>query len=328
MTQIALLSPAKPIPDVALILPPLPFELPAVTGFKPQWNVQIPFKVTNDSLSVIFENEPIDVETPGKTVLNLVLHPGANLFKLTTVDARGAPTIYEVQVQVETTQLEEEAGAFLVGGPVAFAHSISRSGTAATVNGTSSSTLLGLRGIYRRRMAKDITDRLPGSLKLFFDGSGTLGRTVAGDDLSTGTIIWADTRLTLEVFQRNGFRIEGGAGFTFFTEFPTQSIPGDVQNFLGFVLSTRVGYPITPKLYVLAGVNFTLPSSSDTSTDTLVTQPFEAFLSTTFPRGTDGFYEIRIKYFNLSTTGTILNAGNFQRNEMFFGPEFLISKKF
>ena len=328
MTRVALLSPAKSIPDVELILPALPFDLPAVTGFKPQWDVQIPFKVTDESLSVIFENEPVDVETPGKAVLNLVLHPGYNSFKLTTVDARGAPTIYEVQVQVVSTQLEQEAGAFLVGGPVAFAHSVSRSGSAATVTGTSNSTVLGLRGIYRRRVAKDVTDRLPGSLKLFFDGSATLGRTIAGDDLSTGTIILADTRLTLEVFQSNGFRIEGGAGFTFFTEFPTQSVPGDVQNFLGFMLSARVGYPITPKLYVLAGVNFTLPSSSDTSTDTLVTQPFEAFLSTTFPRGADGFYEIRLKYFNVSTTGTILNAGNFQRNEVFFGPEFLISKKF
>ena len=161
---------------------------------------------------------------------------------------------------------------------------------------------------------------------LFFDGAVILGKAF-GDQLSADTAILADAHFTIQVYKKGKFSTEAGAGVTFFTEFPSESIPGDLQNFLGFTLLGRVRYAMTEKVNTLLGVNFSLPSSAGSSSSTLVTTPVEAFLSVGWPRGESGFFEARLEYLSFSTSGTVAGGGGFDRHETFIGPEFLISKR-
>jgi hypothetical protein len=325
VVSLELRPPAKPTVTINLV----PLSLPHVITESEEkngakiWKLPLAFESPKEEVALLADREAAKV-AQGHAVLRVPAHMGDNEIHITVVDPLGNVNEYTARAKlapVAVTQDVEPAG-FAVVGPIGYERSISRSGSA--IDPTSAHAFVsGVRGIYRRRLFKDVTDRLPGKFKIFADGSGTLAKTFGGDPTAQGTPIWADARLTLEVYQASGFRIEGGAGFSFFAPGLSQSQPGDLDSFFGFVLSLRVGYPFTDNLSGLLGFATSLPASDSGQSDILVSQPLEFFLSLSTPRGNNGYLELRLKYYQITTNGTVLDAGTFSRKESYFGPEFL-----
>jgi hypothetical protein len=339
ITDVQLKGPAKPALPIALDPPSLPVDLALIdpdprTGRlppNPSWDANFTFQAGSPDWTVLVGKSAARVRD-GKATIAVPVRLGKSTHRITVIDPFGKVSEYDLTVTVEksgpaATQGPEPKG-FLVVGPVFYTRSISRSGTAVLVPSQVSGMYSGVRGIYRRRLIKEITQRIPGNPKFFWDNSGTLGTILSGDEAVRGFPIWADSRVTLELFQSGGLRVEGGAGLSFFMPGVAVAQAGDLEQFFGFMLSTRFGYPVSKKLFILTGFNFTLPSSDSSATDILVTQPIEAFLSLTTPRGSDGFWELRFKYFRIKTSGSVIRAGSFERVESFFGPEILWSKRF
>jgi hypothetical protein len=101
------------------------------------------------------------------------------------------------------------------------------------------------------------------------------------------------------------------------------AVAGDLSYFFGLTFTGRAAVPINDKLLLLGGISFSLPNASSEGRDTLIHQPLELFLSGSIPRGAKDFLELRLKYFRISTEGSVVGAGNFTRAESFFGPEVL-----
>lgn len=314
----------------------LPFQLPVIE-LKPgdktsplSWPLPLSFQSDKTGITLLFDKQAEKIRN-GKSTLNFTAKIGTEKAKVTAIDSLGKVTEYELAIV--TTRIENGAAptgdpvAFLVVGPVVYHRAISRSGAAIT-SSEGSAVVPGIRGIYRRRAFKNMTDRLPGAFKLFFDGSGTIGKTVSGDALAQGLPIWGDARMTAELFQTSGARFELGAGLSYFRPGLSEQQAGDLQSFLGLVLSARVGYPITKSLFCLVGLNMVTPSTSSGTNDVLVSQPLEAFLSLSIPKGPTGFTELRFKFYRITTNGEIAGVGKFERAERFFGPELLFSKRF
>jgi hypothetical protein len=338
ITRVELRGPPKAAASLQLTSPNAPYDLAAPegkpkSGEKPTWNVQFVFRSATEELTLLTGKQAAKIDE-GKATLTIPVSEGANTIRLTAIDPTGEVTEFDLLVQTESFDAAAgrvpEPKAFLVVGPVAYTRSISRAGTAVKTSnqGSSSAMMAGVRGIYRRRVAKELTDRLLGKVKSFADISATLGKTLSGDPGAEGMPRWADLRLTLEFLERAGFRLEGGAGFSYFSGGLSTTVPGDVDAFFGFLLSARVAYPLSKSLSAFAGVNAALPSAASADTNTLVSQPLEAFLAFSIPRGESGFWELRLKYYQIATKGTVVAAGSVDRKESFIGPELFMTWKF
>lgn len=325
LDQVRWIAPSKPHITIQLLPPAVPLELKEAEDGS--WTLPLTLQSSQDGFTLLHASQAVK-PSEGKVRLEVPVKIGSNSIKVTAVDPYGKVEDYQLVAEVASVAAPPEPKGFFVVGPAFYSRSISRSGTAIATPTEASAWLTGVRAIFRRRLIKDLTDQVPITIKFFLDGSGTIGKTVTGDPLAQGLPIWADARLTMEVFHWGKFRIEGGAGFSFFMPNMSESLPGDLQNYLGFVLSGRVGHPITRNLSALAGINHGLASNAGGSTVTLVTRPLELFMSLSLPRGKEGFYELRFKYNQVKTVGSVVAAGGFERREVFFGPELLWSKRF
>lgn len=315
--------PAEPVP-VQFSLPESPAS-PSVRANN-EHVLEVPFKLGSPSYSLLLGKSTVkSFSGAGILELELANAPGKQEFAVTLVDIRGNTKTYRITAELELPDRDGDPKGFWLAGPVYFSRSVDRSGQASSVVGSSSASALGVRVIHRRRLFRDFTEQVPGKPRLFADLSSTLSKTIAGDTGAQGTPIWADGRLTLEIFGNDRMRFETGFGLTFFSPFPAESVPGDLDQFLGFLLSARLGYTLSPKLMALAGTNFAFPVTSDESGSTLTTQPLELFLSMGLKLRPDRALELRLKYFRLSTHGTVLNSGDFRKDDVFFGPEILYS---
>ncbi|MGK5082750.1 hypothetical protein WDW37_05535 [Bdellovibrionota bacterium FG-1] len=326
LTRVEMVSRGSKAPFVQLV----PQNVPILLEKAPEggWLLSLRFRSELGELNIL-SGQQVKFLKRGEVTLPVRIQTGSNSIKITVVLATGATADYEViaDVKLLTPEQGDPRGFFIIA-PLVYQRSISRQGSAITDPGTASAMMPGLRGIFRRRLFKNFTDRLPAKIKIFFDGSGTLGKTMGGDEGAQGMPFWGDARMTFELFQASDLRIELGTGYSIFAPMLTTSRPGDIEQFSGFVFSARLGYPLTKKLFGLMGGAMTFPSTANSTTSVFVSQPLELFASLSTPWGSNSFIELRLKYYALSTMGTIFQSGNLERKESYLGPELLWVNKF
>lgn len=308
----------------------LPFELPKINDEK--WKFEVSMQSSDNEIYVLFGSDVFQPKD-GKVIVSLPLQHGVNKHRLAVVDLYGKTIEYEARILVENTKKEEknltDVSSVLIVGPLIYHHSISRTGAGVT-DVPSSGFEVGVRGIYRHRLLKAITDRMQKNSKIFADLSAAIGKSVAGDSGIDGIPKWADARLTFEILQGSGFRFELGTGMSYFAAGLQKPVAGDIQNYFGFVLSGRAGYHFkTPISFIaLGGLNYGFPSTQVTSETIFTSHPVEVFLSLSFPRGMNGSWEFRLRLYELVADGLFEKVGSQTRTQTYLGPEFFWIKRF
>ena len=296
----------------------------------PRWKLKFKMlRVGSSSMQYSLDQKPI-VFKNGSAHVPLVVIDGWNEFAIDGKDASGAVERHRLRINIksEIRKLYSDPHSFFVAGPSVFQRSITRSGEAAEAPGTVSGMVSAVRLIYRRRILKDLVDSVLLKRKLFVDFSATIGTRVAGDAGLAGLPMWADGRLSMEVFRFRSLRFEFGAGMTYFDPGLSVTQAGDVKSYIGFLFSGRFGIPLSKKLYLLNGILFSPAVEATAGGGSLSNLPLELFASFSIPRGKRGYFEIRLKYFSIHTSGLVdINGqGNYQRFdrlESYLGPEFL-----
>ncbi len=312
--------------------PKLPQEVSRPPNDEKNWAVSFRVESEDPTLSLLHEKKALKLKKSAAE-LTLSRKEGKDRSTLSTVSLQGELQDYDLQTEIEVLKIEAgkepegplgEPKGFALLGPTVMGHSLSRSGTAAAGSaGSFSGIITGVRGVYRRRVLQKLTDNLPGQIKVYLDGAGTIGYSIAGDSAAQGMPLWLDARATVNVYEHRKIRFETGLGTTFFMPILKNAVAGDLSYFFGLTLTGRVAVPLSPKLQLLGGVSFSLPNASTEGRDTLVNQPLELFLSGSIPRGERDFLELRFKYFQIKTSGSIVGSGTFSRSESFYGPEVL-----
>lgn len=250
---------------------------------------------------------------------------GWNSVRINIVDRKGRLAQLQLQYHVEPISHKPPTGPalYLVAGPSIFSRSIERSGGTLQSAGSFKTYVAGVRGIARWQVFKNFTDRSLGKHNLYLDGSFSLGKTFGGSQEIAGMPFWMDGRLTGEIFEYRSIRFEMGAGVMFYRPGDYDPDPGDLTQYVGFLLSGRFRVAVSPKFALLSGILFPLPSSAETSEAALTTSPLELFLSASFVQSASRFFEIRFKYFAIPSSGSVAGAADFSRSETFLGSEFL-----
>lgn len=323
-------APTGPI-KLALLPVEYPIQLKpteATTESRAVWRYLVRFSINRDDVRLVYQKLAFSPKN-GEVAVRVPLRIGAVRHRIFIVDNFGKAFPFEITLDTSAKVPEAEPTSFLVGGPVFYLRSVSRSGSALSGGATNQSgTVAGLRAIYRHRLFKTFTDAIPGKFRMFGDLNVVGSKTLGGEARLAGWPIWIDGRGTLEVFSGGGLRVEVGAGVSAYLPVLTAPQAGDVQSFISVMFSGRVGYPLGSRMLMLLGANVALPSSVSTTNVSLTSMPMDFFASIGYAFNKTTFMELRGRYYRINTSGTIVLSGDFTRLEQYYGPEILFVKSF
>lgn len=303
-----------------------PVELPSELPDPPELAIILTSKISG--LTALLGKQA-QAAKDNRITLTVRLLPGDATQRITIIDNSGTVAEYDLRSRVEAEQASTSAAppppakAFVVTGPIAYSRKIKREGTAIANPSDRGAWTLGVRAVYRRRLIREITDLLPGSPKIFFDGTGVFGRSLSGSDASSGWPRWLDARLTVELFAVERLRLEAGFGGSYFSPGLSFVEPGDLEQFISAAFSVRFGYPVTNTALAFFGANVAIPSTITSADVALVSQPMDFFIAVSWMIRPARFLEFRLRHYRVSTSGTALGSGTYSRLETFTGPEVL-----
>jgi hypothetical protein len=320
------------------VLPPLPHRLRKPDEYH-QWNFSLMIRSGIPDLTVLHGTSAFKAIGNSFT-LKLNLKTGQNVQRITTLSSSGETQDYNLVINVEShfqtpglIELEtkksslqpriELGNQFLVIGPAFYQLNVKSEGTAVLNPVSAQSSFLGIRGIYRRRAFIGLTDLIPWTIRAFWDGSFNGGRTLSGESIAQGTPIWADSQFTVELPITRQSRIEAGIGMSYYSPRFKVSSVGDFKQYAGFFSSARASYSPFSWGSVFLGFNLGTTANFYAEGGSLTVIPTEGFAGLSFPTFQRHFLELRYRYYEISSSGTVVNTGKFVRKETYYGPEIL-----
>jgi hypothetical protein len=316
--------------------PALPLSL-NIQKNQMEWEFSIFLRSSAVQLTLLYEKSVLEM-IDQRANIQIKLKPGENTKRITAIDGAGRTFEYNLVVEV-TPQFSRKnlptddgiekkdtppsplGNQFLVLGPYYSLRTIHKSGTALLGSSSASGTIGGVKGVYRRRIFSGATDRLPWSIRSFFDGTMSVGTTFGGDALAQGTPIWGEGRFIFDFYSSKKIRIEAGIGVSYYHPGLELSSAGDMEEFFGISFSARAAYSVSPRMILFFGGNIATPAASVTDRSILNSIQREAFTAVSFATFPRQFLEIRLRYYEVSTKGVVVNLGDFKRKETYVGPE-------